>query len=113
MVFDVDADAYGGGQKADDGFGDAVDADGMVGERILEDAHRAAHEGALDGAAAAEREEDGGQQREIELVIRAENAREPGLEHQGGQWNHDVGQERIAANFEIAAGVDAQDGHGY
>jgi hypothetical protein len=66
-VFHVDRKAYAGGEIADDAFGDAVDSEGMVGEAVLEEADSSASERAGDLAAAGDGEEDGRDEREIEI----------------------------------------------
>jgi hypothetical protein len=65
-VFYVDLNTYAGGDVADDGFRHTVNADGLGGEGVLEEANSCSGEGAGDGIAARDGEEDGDDQREIE-----------------------------------------------
>ena len=72
-VFDVDLDADAGSDVADDGLGHAVDADGLAGEGVLEQADDGAGEGSGDGVAAGDGEEDGDDEGEIEQMRIAGN----------------------------------------
>jgi hypothetical protein len=64
-VFYVDLNTDAGGDVADDGFCHAVDTDGLGGKGVLEEANRCSGEGAGDGIAARDGEEDRDDQREI------------------------------------------------
>ncbi len=55
-----------GAGVADERLADAVNADGIAGERVLHEADDRAGEGAEDGIAACDREEDDGKQGEVE-----------------------------------------------
>ena len=65
-IFYVDLDPDTGGDVADDGLGHAIDAYGLIGEGILEQADGGTGKGAGNGIAAGDGEEDRDNQGEIE-----------------------------------------------
>ena len=103
-VFYVDLHANGGGSVADDGLGDAADADGLAGEGVLEEADSGPGERAEDGVAAGDREEDDGNQREVEDEQPGKDARKRGLEEDEEEWDgeHDHRAEGVLG--ELVAG---------
>jgi hypothetical protein len=65
-ALDVDLDSDAGGSVGNDGLGDAVDADGLGGEGVLEEADGGSGEGSGDGRAAGDGEEDGDDEGQVE-----------------------------------------------
>ena len=101
----IDANAYRRRHETANRFGNAVDADGVVGERIFKQTHSAAHDRALDRASAAQRKVDGDYEREIEPRVFANEAWQPGLQHQRHERNQSINQDRVSVDFKIAAGI--------
>jgi hypothetical protein len=112
-ALDVDLYAYAGGGVGDDGFGDAVDAQGLGGEGVLEEADGGSSEGSGDGGAAGDGEEDGDDEGEIEDGEAGEGLGQEGLQEDRGQ-GHEQGHRRMeVVLFEFAARCIAAGRHGW
>lgn len=79
-IFYVDLDPDTGSDVANDGLGHAVDAYGLIGEGILEQADGGAGEGAGNGIAAGDGEEDRDDQGEVEDREAGKGPGEEGLQ---------------------------------
>ena len=84
-----------------------------MGECIFKESHGGAHDRSLDRAGTAEGEIDGDHQGKVKEVIRADDARQPGLKDQRSERNEDVNEEGIVANLQLTARVGTKHGHGW
>lgn len=109
-IFYVELDAERRSAESDDGLRDSVEADGLVRERILQNADQAAGEESGERIAARGRETDHDQQRKIEDGEEREAQRHPRLQEDGGQRNEDRRRNAEAVDLNLLAGC-VSDGH--
>jgi len=95
-IFYVDLNTDAGGDVTDDRFRHTVNADGLGGEGVLEEANSCSGEGAGDGIATRDGEEDGDDQREIKDGEPRKGSREQRLEEDSTQ-RHQEGDGRRKA----------------
>lgn len=110
-IFYVDLDPDTGSDVANDGLGHAVDAYGLIGEGILEQADGGAGEGAGNGIAARDGEEDGNDKREVEDGQTGKGPGKQSLQQNRGKWHQNRYSGREAVLLEFAAGCIAAGGH--
>jgi len=110
-VLYVDLDADAGGDVADDGLGHAVDADGLAGEGVLEQADGGAGEGAGYRVAAGDSEEDGDDEGKIEDGEARKRFGKKRLQQDRAQRHEDGNSRGKAVLLELSAGCVAAGGH--
>src|ERR1700686_1328650 len=111
-IFDVDLKADAGGEVADEGLGEAVDADGLGRDGVLKQADSGSGKRSGDGRAARDAEEDRYDQGEIEDHEAGERPWQQRLQDDGGD-RHEQGHSRVeAVLFEFASGGVAVGRHG-
>lgn len=96
---------------ADGGFGHPIDADGLVGERVLEQANDGSGEGAGDGTAAGDSEKEDDDQRQIEEGETRKRLRQKGLQKNRQQRHEQRNGGGEGVLLEFSAGSVAVDGH--
>lgn len=92
---------------ADSGLGHTVDADGLVGERVLQQADDRPGKGSGDGVAAADGEEENDDERQIEQGEARKKLGEEGLQKNCQQRHEKSGQRREGVLLEFSAGCVA------
>ena len=110
-VFYVNLNADAGGDVADDGLGQAIDADGLIGEGVLEQADGGSGKGAGDGVAARDSEEDGDDEGEIEDGEARKGPGEKGLQQDRAQRHEQRNGWGEAVLLEFSSGCIAAGGH--
>lgn len=110
-IFYVDLNAYAGSDKADDGLGHTVDADGLVGESVLKEADGGSGKGAGDGVAARDCEEDGNDQGQVEDCQTGKGPGKQGLQQNRRERHQNRDGRGEAMLLEFAAGCIAAGGH--
>src|SRR6185437_4458803 len=93
----VNRKANAGSNVADDGLGDAVDAERMIGQPVLKQADEGAGDRAGDGVAAGYREKDSRNQWEVDVVELCPGFRQHRLEQNAeqGRQHGDDGSKRV------------------
>jgi len=110
-VFDIDLNADAGGDVADDGFGHAVDPDGLSGQSILQQADGGSGKGAGHRIAPRDSEENGNDEWEIEDRKARKRPGEQGLQQNSAQRHQERDGRGKAVLLEFPARCIAASGH--
>src|SRR6266851_6461489 len=100
-IFHVQLDSQRGRAESHDRLRNSVESDGMMGQRVLQDADQTARQQASQRTAPRRRETDGDQQRKIEDGEKRKPQRQPRLEENGGQRNLKRRRKTEAVNLNL------------